>query len=127
MDSAARPMPAPWRSRVEVRLPSRTLPETFRASPTSSHLRPKRARTDLGTERRRPRTDPRRGLHYQRDESPGRLLDAGWAMIRDVISSADAMLGESVAKGVASHHRRRLERVGWGRAFDPSGGVVGGG
>ena len=48
---------------------------------------------------------------------------AGLLVIRDVISSADAMLGESVAKGVASHHRRRLERVGWGRALDPPEGL----
>ena len=44
-------------------------------------------------------------------------------VIRDVVSSADAMLGESIARGVASHHRRRLGRVGWSRALDPSEGL----
>ena len=44
-------------------------------------------------------------------------------MIRDLFSSADAILGESVAKCVESHHRRRLERVGWRQAFDPSPGL----
>jgi len=33
---------------------------------------------------------------------------AGLRVIRAVVSSADAMLGESIARGVASHHRRRL-------------------
>ena len=44
-------------------------------------------------------------------------------MIRDLVGSADAMLGESVARGVVSHHRRRLERVGWRRALDPDEGL----
>ena len=52
-----------------------------------------------------------------------RSVDSGLGVIRDVINSADAMLGESVAKGVASHHRRRLQRVGWGRALDPPEGL----
>ena len=43
-------------------------------------------------------------------------------MIRDVVGSADAMLGGSVARGVVAHHRRRLERVGWSRAVVPSKG-----
>ena len=44
-------------------------------------------------------------------------------MIRDVVGSADAMLGESVARSVVAHHRRRLERVGWSRAVDPPEGL----
>jgi phosphatidylserine/phosphatidylglycerophosphate/cardiolipin synthase-like enzyme len=39
------------------------------------------------------------------------------------MGAADSVLGDSVAKAVASHHRRRLDRLGWRRAFDPSEGL----
>jgi phosphatidylserine/phosphatidylglycerophosphate/cardiolipin synthase-like enzyme len=38
----------------------------------------------------------------------------------NLLARADAIVGDRIEALVGSHHRRRLARVGWGRAFEPS-------
>ena len=45
---------------------------------------------------------------------------------RDFLASADRLVGDAITRGVKSHHKRRLERIGWHGALDPpSGGWAG--
>ena len=47
--------------------------------------------------------------------------------VREVALQIDRRLGEAVSGAVRAHHRRRLDRVGWGAALDaPSGGWAAG-
>jgi phosphatidylserine/phosphatidylglycerophosphate/cardiolipin synthase-like enzyme len=41
---------------------------------------------------------------------------------RDLLSHLDAAAGAVVEGAVVRHHRRRLRRLGWGRALEPDGG-----
>jgi phosphatidylserine/phosphatidylglycerophosphate/cardiolipin synthase-like enzyme len=40
--------------------------------------------------------------------------------MQELFARVDAVLGERLEKAVRNHHRRRLRRVGWQRALDPS-------
>jgi len=39
-----------------------------------------------------------------------------------VLRQVDAALGQRIEATVCKHHRRRLERIGWGRVFDGRSG-----
>src|SRR6266550_8201155 len=41
-------------------------------------------------------------------------------MDSNLVARADAIVGDRIEALVRSHHRRRLARAGWGRAFEPS-------
>jgi phosphatidylserine/phosphatidylglycerophosphate/cardiolipin synthase-like enzyme len=41
---------------------------------------------------------------------------------RDVLLTAERWFAESVTQAICSHHRRRLQRIGWNRALDPASG-----
>src|SRR5438552_10562433 len=41
-------------------------------------------------------------------------------MDSNLLARADAALGDRIEALVRAHHRRRLARTGWGRAFEPS-------
>src|SRR2546430_16522310 len=41
-------------------------------------------------------------------------------MHSNLLALADATVGDRVDALVAAHHRRRLDRVGWARAFEPA-------
>jgi phosphatidylserine/phosphatidylglycerophosphate/cardiolipin synthase-like enzyme len=43
-------------------------------------------------------------------------------MQRAVIGSIEAAFGDRLAEQIRRHHRRRLDRAGWGHAFDPPPG-----
>src|SRR4051794_6862185 len=46
---------------------------------------------------------------------------------RDVLLTAEAMVGEGITRAIRAHHRRRLRRVGWEHALDaPAGGWAAG-
>ena len=41
-------------------------------------------------------------------------------MDSNLLARADAIVGDRIEAVVRAHHRRRLARAGWGRAFEPS-------
>ncbi len=41
-------------------------------------------------------------------------------MDSNLVARADAIVGDRIEALIRSHHRRRLARAGWGRAFEPS-------
>ncbi len=52
------------------------------------------------------------------------LLSRMLAATGDLLSGADRALGERVSTAVTDHHRRRLERIGWGGALTGQGGAL---